>query len=362
MIESIEIKNFRCFKDTKIAKFGLVNLLGGLNNSGKTALLEAIYLAQDPNIEVIRGLQSQARRESDSFIGANPESAWDNFFYQKNTREIISIKTTNNEKITRKVLLKCDDDISDCVEFRKNQNFDSETKQYIEDISISKKSVLHLDAEDNGKIVASSFVIADTRRGISGTSKLKQLEQSTIFLLTGLKLQLTSRYEQARFDGKADIVLNAVQIIDNTIEKIEVFNIGEPIIYLTKKGDLRMPLSLFGDAVNTVLKFILMIINNPKKIVLIDEIENGIHYTNQEKLWKMLFDLAIEYEVQIFATTHSLEMAKAFVNVVNDNNFDEKVNYFELAKHAKTGNIIVADIPIDILDYDIENNFPFRGE
>ncbi len=360
MIESIEIKNFRCFKDTKITQFGRVNLLGGLNNSGKTALLETIHLAQNPDIEIIRGLQNKVRRESDLFIKANPESAWDNFFYQQNTKEIISINTTNNEKIIRKVLLKCNDDISGCVEFMQNQDFDSETKKYIEDISISKKSVLHLDAEDNGKIVASSFVIADTRRGITGTSKLKQLEQSTIFLLTGLKLQLTSHYEQARFDGKADIVLNAIRIIDNTIEKIEVFNIGEPIIYLTKKDGVRMPLSLFGDAVNTVLKFILSIINNPKKIILIDEIENGIHFTNQEKIWEMLFNLAIEYKVQIFSTTHSLEMIKAFTYIAQK--FPEDAVYFEMVRSQKTQKIKAIKHNLDTLNFELERNIGIRGD
>jgi AAA15 family ATPase/GTPase len=361
MIESIEIKNFRCFKDTKIAEFGLVNLLGGMNNSGKTALLEAIYLAQNPDIEIIRGLQSQVRRESDLFIEANPESAWNNFFYQQNTKEIISINTTNNEKIIRKVLLKCNDDISGCVEFMQNQNFDNETEKYIKDISISKKSVLHLDAEDNGKIVASSFIIADTRRGIARTSKLKQLEHSTIFLLTGgVKRPLAIFYEQARFDGKADIVLNAVQIIDNTIEKIEVFNIGEPIIYLTKKDGVRMPLSLFGDAVNTVLKFILRIINNPKKIILIDEIENGIHFTNQEKLWKMLFNLAVEYNVQIFATTHSLEMIKAFTAVAQE--FPEKAAYFEMVRSQKTHKIKAIKHNLDTLNFELERNIGIRGD
>ena len=49
MIKSIEIKNFRCFKDTKITHFGLVNLFGGMNNAGKTALLEAVYLTESPN-------------------------------------------------------------------------------------------------------------------------------------------------------------------------------------------------------------------------------------------------------------------------------------------------------------------------
>jgi len=293
------------------------------------------------------------------FIKANPESAWDNFFYQQNTKEIISINTTNNEKIIKKVLLKCDDDITDCVNLRQKLG-NKEDEDYFQDISISKKSVLHLNAEENGKSVVSAFLIANERRGITGDSKLRQKGQKTIFLLTGLKLELTSHYEQARFDGKANIVLNAVQIIDNTIEKIEVFNIGEPIIYLTKKDGVRMPLSLFGDAVNTVLKFILSIINNPKKIILIDEIENGIHFTNQEKLWKMLFDLAIEYKVQIFSTTHSLEMIKAFAAVAQE--FSDKSAYFEMVRSQKTHKIKAIKHNLDTLNFELERNIGIRGD
>jgi AAA15 family ATPase/GTPase len=44
MIEKISIKNFRCFGNTTIEGFKRINLIGGLNNSGKTALLEAILM------------------------------------------------------------------------------------------------------------------------------------------------------------------------------------------------------------------------------------------------------------------------------------------------------------------------------
>ncbi len=44
MIESIHIKNFRGIQDGKIDKFSKINLLVGPNNSGKSAVLETIYL------------------------------------------------------------------------------------------------------------------------------------------------------------------------------------------------------------------------------------------------------------------------------------------------------------------------------
>ena len=41
-IRNIEIKNFKCFKDFKVEGFGRVNLIGGKNNVGKTAFMEAV--------------------------------------------------------------------------------------------------------------------------------------------------------------------------------------------------------------------------------------------------------------------------------------------------------------------------------
>jgi len=39
MIKSIAIENFHCFHQTKIEGFERINLFGGMNNVGKTALL-----------------------------------------------------------------------------------------------------------------------------------------------------------------------------------------------------------------------------------------------------------------------------------------------------------------------------------
>ncbi len=53
MIEKISIQNFRCFGNTTIEGFKRINLIGGLNNSGKTALLEAIILNVESSVTKI---------------------------------------------------------------------------------------------------------------------------------------------------------------------------------------------------------------------------------------------------------------------------------------------------------------------
>lgn len=49
MITSLHIKNFRGFEDLEVKGLKRVNLFAGRNNSGKTSLLEAVFLLGGPN-------------------------------------------------------------------------------------------------------------------------------------------------------------------------------------------------------------------------------------------------------------------------------------------------------------------------
>lgn len=47
-------------------------------------------------------------------------------------------------------------------------------------------------------------------------------------------------------------------------------------------------------------------------ILAISDTENGFHHSSQEILWNAIFESAKEFNVQVFATTHSIECVKAF--------------------------------------------------
>lgn len=124
-----------------------------------------------------------------------------------------------------------------------------------------------------------------------------------------------------------------------------------------------MPLSFFGDAMNRIADFILRIVNNKNSLLLVDEIENGIHYENQEEIWKILFNLCEKYNVQLFATSHSYEMIEAYKNVIIKNHFQEIGSYFEMARHsAVPSKITIQKIPIYSLEDKINHQNPIRGE
>jgi AAA15 family ATPase/GTPase len=121
-----------------------------------------------------------------------------------------------------------------------------------------------------------------------------------------------------------------------------------------------LPLALFGDAINRIADIILRIVNNENSIILIDEIENGIHHSNQVAFWSILYRLAKELNVQIFATTHSLEMIKSFIEAGAE--YENMAAHFELTRNLKTGKIVAIKRDLDTLEYGISHNKEVRGE
>lgn len=359
MIESIEIKNFRCFKDTKIAKFGLVNLFGGLNNSGKTALLEAVYLAESLSDISVIFLHRFVRREEASA----PQDVWSYLFFQKDISQEIILNIVNTDLKNSKVIFNYDEKIDNFASLP-NTNF-SNTGMPLQFhpalLSNPVISSLYFKKYENDEEKYSSSLVASISGINNSTSILQKI--TAHFIPASFKLfpvELAIEYDKAKFDGKDSIILKILQLVDSNIEMIEFFALGKPTLYLQRKGEARMPITLFGDAINKIVEIILRIVNNPSAVILIDEIENGIHYTNQKKLWEMLFKLAIEYNVQIFSTSHSLEMIKAFAKVAQQ--FPEKAAYFEMARSPKTGLIKGILHDVNTLAFELDRNMTIRGE
>lgn len=48
-----------------------------------------------------------------------------------------------------------------------------------------------------------------------------------------------------------------------------------------------------------------------------DEFENGLHYSIQEKVWAILFNIAQKLNIQVFATTHSWDCIESFSKIAH---------------------------------------------
>ena len=343
----IKIQNFRCFKDIEVNGFKRVNLIGGKNNTGKTSLLEALLLYFYPLPRAAISLK-QNRKESHRITSKSSINEWNSLFYNQNIENNILIRG--------------------CFEYLDEQTIT---------ISVTQSVQLQLfeEEEEFGNNIRSPIPIVELKiakkikeeESIKYSSNYSDNYSSIPFIPSSFisgsnySTKLAKQYDKIDYEGKSEEVLKILKTIDPSIEGLRTYSFAEPTLYIqTKMQPKGLPISLFGDAVYRVTAIILEILDKKHKVLFIDEIENGIHYTSQKSFWEGLFRLAEELDTLIFATTHSLEMIKAFAEAGKD--FPDQGAYFELAYSPRTDNIVAINRDIDLLEYDLEHGKAIRGE
>ena len=108
------------------------------------------------------------------------------------------------------------------------------------------------------------------------------------------------------------------------------------------------------------LASILLAISHAKGgAILVDEIENGLHYSVQTDVWKAIASTARTFNTQVFATTHSSEMIDAAHKAFMDET-EYDFRYHRLDRSQKTGEIKVVTYDQETLDAAIEMNMERR--
>jgi ABC-type glutathione transport system ATPase component len=107
-------------------------------------------------------------------------------------------------------------------------------------------------------------------------------------------------------------ILPSLQILEPRLHKLSLVPLaGETVIH----GDIGLPrlvpVPFMGEGMRRLLTVLLAIANARGGVVLIDEIENGLHYSVQKQVWQAIAHAARQSDVQVFATTHSYECINA---------------------------------------------------
>ena len=369
MLSSIHIQNFRCFNNLKVKGFKSINLIGGPNNVGKTALLEALLLSSHPSPNSYNLLR-QFRNEKDSLIKNAPDKVWNYFFYNQDKTKVIKFLSEFTGEQTTALELSCTKDIEAILEAISSNSLGNNGKEKISEIISTKFSdVLLLNTKGNTlKTEFNYFLLPDREDGdISAIGKTPQGFDLPPFLNATLRFhdeRLTGLYSQAKENKNLRVINDILYLIDNRIVGSEIDAPGgDPVIKLILNDEQSLPLSMFGDAVRKVTELILIMLSaSQNSVLLIDEIENGIHYMKHKDLWEKLFQIVEKNQLQIFATSHSSEMIRAFNKVAYKTEFDNKAMYFEMARTEKPNRIIVNPMDMSMLNYEILTNNPYRGE
>ena len=111
--------------------------------------------------------------------------------------------------------------------------------------------------------------------------------------------------------GQDEIITECLQSIDSRIRSLKTLTTPSPMIYADVGLHQLVPAGMLGDGVGRMLSLSLAFYQARRGMILIDELENGLHHTVLCDIWHHLYRLACKFEVQIVATTHSKECLQA---------------------------------------------------
>lgn len=134
-------------------------------------------------------------------------------------------------------------------------------------------------------------------------------------------------------DKKETVVIDALKQIDDRIKDFVLF---EDEVMVDVGLEKRIPINILGDGVRKFFTLILAIYRSKNGILLIDEIDNGLHFSTMEKLWRILLNVATIFNVQLFITTHNIDSLKGLKNVLaSDNSLKNLVSAYKILRKEK---------------------------
>ena len=333
-LENLTIHQFRGIRDLHLPNLGQINLIVGVNNSNKTSVLEAISSYCAP-LDLREWLRIARQREGDIVLRSPTIDALLWLFPQDGNatkdslyKGEILISGTGNFPVTqlRAVCQKIEgiqvsgnirshQKINDSVAESEDDLFEIQQGLNLE-INVSTKRIDLFSKEE----IVESFQLWENERVMPGYKH----ESLTLPVATVTPFSHRTEVLQARLLTEARManfkseVLKLLQHIDSGIIDIEILTPQRrPIIYVQHKQAGLAPLSTFGDGIRRLLFIALKLAKVKGGILLIDELEVSIHTEALQRSFNWLIEWCILMDVQLFATTHSLEAIDALLDATN---------------------------------------------
>jgi predicted ATPase len=312
LINEIHIRNFRCYQDIRIRGCADVNVLVGDNGSGKTALLEAVFLALGASPEISIRYRVQRGLEN-NFTGAPrviEGALWQDMFYGADLSRIISIDLKATGPDNRSVQIAHNTTASAVLPLKRNAATQIMTGANTPPVTGGVRFEWK-DAAGNRR----AQVATVTPQGVRLTGE-EGVAPDFFFLSANGTIpaqESAAMFSALSLKGEKQAVLSAFQAEYPWIGDIsvEVYG-GAPILFATVKGAASpRPLVYVSGGINKILYVMLCIASSTGGVVLLDEVENGLYYKHRPAIWRMLLSMARRFKTQLLLTTHSYEWLEA---------------------------------------------------
>jgi AAA15 family ATPase/GTPase len=314
MYRSFTVKNFRCFRDLTLEPLERVNLIAGKNNTGKTALLEAIHLHSYPHdcelpflINERRGTHSEKKYEDEI-------CEW--LFFDDQADAAVELQSRGDHDKTHTLRLWLLDPSAAVKRFPKL----ADAPQHMpRSPFVGGGRWLILQTVSDGEELPFAILEAQSGGLASGYSSLgcnkAPWNGPSIFIGSAGRSSMEDAvaFSSLELANRQEEILPSLRILEPRLQRLSILLLAEkPVIHGRIDGLSRLvPVQFMGEGIRRLLSILLAINEARGGNVLIDEVENGLHYSVMVHVWQAIALAARTADVQIFATTHSYECIQA---------------------------------------------------
>nr|VFK61086.1 MAG: ATPase/GTPase, AAA15 family [Candidatus Kentron sp. UNK]VFK69564.1 MAG: ATPase/GTPase, AAA15 family [Candidatus Kentron sp. UNK] len=363
--QQISIRNFRAIESLEMENIKQVNLLTGRNNCGKSSVLEAIsllawmsYPQAAVNVHNFRGMTVTGNKDFSclfhGFDFARNPSMTGRLGSQERRLDIRPIYPTSSgivaqfpgihEPVENNPLsgMIAREAIPDGLAF----DFSADEKPFHAEVRI-------LPGNPASYSGAGGQINVQSAPDYRETLLARFINPATI--MSGLYQGLEAVLVRKESGG----IIDALREIEPNLQDIRL-GTGQMIYAdITHMGRL-LPINIMGDGIIKILSILVNILETKNGILFIDEIENGLHYSALMPLWRAIFKMARESNVQLFIATHSYECIDAMMDVYRESGVGEEfMRLFRIDRDADSQHRAF-QYEVDSLLFAIKKDFEVR--
>lgn len=312
-ISELNIKTFRGIHDLSLKNLSTINVFVGVNNTGKTSVLEAIKLISSP--EDVGNLIKLSQLRADS--------------YTKNTNKIIECISTMLTKETEK-----DEETNENI-YTYNLNITAKINEnnYQYEVSGYYNKIRSSLGDINKAFSFSTRLQENSKKAEYKTHKIESGKVEEFDLLenklfdciyahskTAIYRTCITYLTETILKEQKEVLLTTLKMFDKNIEDILV--LGDDI-YIQNKFSGIMPLFTYGAGMQKAI-FLSTLLNMCNGgVVLVDEVDNTINASAFKEIFGWFIDTCKNLRVQAFITTHSMEAVDAILEYAKNNENDD---------------------------------------
>lgn len=338
MLRDLRITGFRSFESLSIEPLGRVNLLVGGNDAGETSVLEAVELLQGGEVAYLHRIAS---RRGERYVvsadgGAIPRPRdISQLFRGRSLSSGSEIRVESKAEPVRWVSVAAVDAPPPPAADDSGGGDDAgdgsgpasrAVRANSSRIEVGPRLALQFSAHRSlpSRLRISSFD-GSTWELKDPFRLLRYPTDEPVSVMTTAGLgsdRLRSSWDTIVLTPEEDTVYQALRIIEPATERLAFsgryfidpdpdHSEGAAVMVELEGSDRPVPLESMGDGMKRLLALAIHLVRSRNGVLVVDEIDTGLHYSVLAKMWRLIPQTAIRLNVQVFATTHSKDCVEA---------------------------------------------------